>query len=313
MDIPDFAASETHLVTKIYSKCGPHANRTNLDWFWQPKPKSVGWRREPEVNIKNFCSVLRGRALVVIGDSLSQGFNETLLSALGSRDPSRIGAGMCGPGKGNHYCYASQIYSCSVYSEPDFVVYGVKMPFQAHVLRMVNSEEHMINKVFRSITKEYQGAVVVANWGAMYVDDNYLHSAMPPILNFFLDDLKNVTFIFRSSNMAHQEGANFTDNVLHEPMPNKFKRNWHWEKFPKQSLLWENELQTRSANHTLERGLNQNHGIYANILPMSQKRPDGHCDNIWDLLHYCIPGPIDMWVLYIYSIIVNIEELITLS
>jgi hypothetical protein len=38
-----------------------------------------------------------------------------------------------------------------------------------------------------------------------------------------------------------------------------------------------------------------NHAFYMDVTPATAARPDSHKTNKHDCLHYCVPGPIDMW------------------
>lgn len=60
-------SNDGELHTKIYSACGP---RTNLDYVWRPKDTCAPLP-SPAWSTANTCRVMKGRAIVFMGDSLS--------------------------------------------------------------------------------------------------------------------------------------------------------------------------------------------------------------------------------------------------
>ena len=60
-------SNDGELHTKIYSACGP---RTNLDYVWEPKDTCAPLP-SPAWSTANTCRVMKGRAIVFMGDSLS--------------------------------------------------------------------------------------------------------------------------------------------------------------------------------------------------------------------------------------------------
>ena len=142
--------------------------------------------------------------------------------------------------------------------------------------------------------------ILVANWGANYNPDNRVRNLIPKILTWIDTHLPNALFIFRSSNMAHNscESYSIPDNIQHKPADNPQHPEWYWKAFPLQNTIWE-DIITQPAHIGK---------IFMDILPMSMKRPDQHPGGD-DCLHYCVPGPIDTWMLLLYSILFEIHQL----
>ena len=136
------------------------------------------------------------------------------------------------------------------------------------------------------------GVVLVANWGPFYLPDDQLREGMRDFAMWVNTTLTNTTFIFRSANMAHFNcdehlvpDNNWTLDAADEPE----HPEWHWGHFPGQSQ--------RVVRPELLKGQ-----FYLDILPLSRKRPDAHPGQ-GDCLHYCLPGPMDTWVILLMALI----------
>jgi len=88
------------------------------------------------------------------------------------------------------------------------------------------------------------------------------------------------------------------EEPLLEPSDAGGDPTWRWSFFPAQSI--------RIIKPIITNAISGQRGIFLDVLPAIQMSPDSHTD---DCLHYCIPGPIDMWVRWIYAIIFEVNRL----
>ena len=274
-------SNDQGLNTKVYSACGPKAKRIGLDYFWEPPAHCD---IIPQFTRSGLCQIMRGRTLIFLGDSLSVHMYETLINAMGNR--TNYGRGRCDSDNPT-ICISSHPYYCNQYF--NFSIVMLRVPNISWFSRFKRELSDIYNTT---------GAVVVANWGAVYQPNDTVASKAQEILEWFDNNLPRALFIFRSSNMAHENCYFYRepDNVMHIPVNHPRHKSWHWADFPKQNVIWEDLIAQRFPGK-----------VYMDIFPMSAKRPDQHT-SYSDCLHYCIPGPVDEWVRLLYAILAEIES-----
>lgn len=274
-------SNDAHLVTKIYTKCGPVSNRTGLDYVWTPP----GCERPMyPFSYDSMCKVMRGRHLVLMGDSLSLHNYEAWLNAMGNRT---VYGGRYDGHDPHHW---AQPYRCG-HGAPGFQIIFLSW-------NNVANRHHFSS--LKTLNAEAKGMVIVANWGAFYQGNESVKAHMSEILHFVSHNLTQVTFLYRSSNMAHLncDDHKVPDNVLHLPAAHPYHIRWWWDRFPYQNSIWHDYI----AKH-------QPGKVFMNIMPMVSKRPDQHPINEDDCLHYCLPGPTDTWVVLTHSVLRLIDDL----
>lgn len=276
----DIYSNDRHLNTKVYSACGPVAQRKGLEYVWTPPSTCAPMR---SFSPAGMCKVMRGRQLIIAGDSLSLHHYEATLNAMGNRT---VYGSQYDDHDAHHW---SQPYGCAEHGQ---------LPFSVTYLSWNSITFRSHFESLRLLSKESHGAVVVANWGAFFQSNESVKAHMSDIFHF-VNSLSNITFIFRSSNMAHLQCDGYTvpDNVLHLPAPHPQHGEWAWDRFPFQNAIWKDYIDRHQPG-----------GIFMNIMNMVAKRPDQHPGK-GDCLHYCLPGPHDTWVRLTYSILQLIEEL----
>lgn len=74
--------------------------------------------------------------------------------------------------------------------------------------------------------------------------------------------------------------------------------------FPLQNVLWEDYLYQYHPGK-----------IYLNVFDLIRKRPDQHPgdQHSQDCLHYCIPGPVDTYVILIHTVLFYVEYYSSIS
>ena len=158
------------------------------------------------------------------------------------------------------------------------------------------------NSIFLQNLHNQSGLVLVVNRGAWYQPDNIVKQEMADFLDFLSEDLPHATLIFRSSNMAHLNCNLYSvpqheGESLFDPVDEPNHPEWHWKDFPSQSQRIVKPLLNNVPS-----------AFFLDIFPSVQRRPDQHT-SASDCLHYCVPGPIDLWVQFVYAILDSIEQL----
>jgi hypothetical protein len=257
-------SNEENLGTRIYTACKDTPN--NTDFAWAPTEQCPP---VPQFSKHGMCEVMRGRLLLIIGDSLSVHHGETFLNAMGGR---------------------------TAYTTPPILqrFEACTRPFSVLIIMAPNIQDHPSQ--YYSLIQEYavEGAVIVGNWGIHYIDDAPFAASLRQHLDFFSS--LNTTFIYRGANMAHLNCSQYTapDNSLDSSNPQDAPDHpeWRWRDFPSQSA--------RVARPLL---LPERRQFFLDVLELNQRRPDRHPGGV-DCLHYCLPGPIDEWVRLIYAALV---------
>jgi hypothetical protein len=129
-------------------------------------------------------------------------------------------------------------------------------------------------------------SIVVLNRGAHYVPDRQLYTELNETFSYLTRHFPDVTVIYRDSPSGHP-GCRMDFNVTPRAKATlnyasedyNWKYNWH--NFDSQNTLTKKLIETHYP-----------HIVFMDVSHMTSRRPDGHSD----CLHYCIPGPIDAWV-----------------
>jgi len=144
-------------------------------------------------------------------------------------------------------------------------------------------------RLHKSFLDKYQFDLLIYNRGAHYVSDDILLYELNNTLSFLQHHYPDISIIYRSTSPGH---VNFQDLRYSRPLSSKHQyvstSVHNWDQFEHQ-----NEL-TRLFLNLYYRNI-----IYLDIYPSTMLRGDGH--NTIDGLHYCIPGPIDQWVVFLYN------------
>lgn len=301
------------LVTPVYENCGPALSRADLFFSWSTPTCSL-----PQFSPTAMCHAMRGRTLMFVGDSLTIAHWETTLQAMAHGRPSMMGSG-------RHNGCVSQsdgpaMLSWHIAHTYDFCAELGALPFNVSY----TCHNHILSGYFPATTPEIldynrtwrahrdhlraldsgPGLVLVVNRGAWVREDIDVAAGMYSMMRFVREDLPKTLFVFRSSNMAHRGCREYsTPRARGEPLlePSGGANEpptWRWSFFPGQAR--------RIVKPIVEDNRFVARGVVLDVLPAMQLRPDAHTD---DCLHYCIPGPIDQWVRWVFAIIVEVDRL----
>ena len=80
-------------------------------------------------------------------------------------------------------------------------------------------------------------------------------------------------------------------------------KNWGWKVFPWQSgrviLPLMQRLRAKPPFSKYSHRF-----LYLDVFPSIKLRADQHPSDL-DCLHYCLPGPLDSWIIFLYNLIAN--------
>ena len=279
---------------------------TGLHYYWQPNDictidKVVNSSTTPMTiatsntwNRHHFCNLLNNHRILFYGDSLTGEFFHSTESAIINSTIKYCGLFDA------VYNSSHQSKKMSVLADDNSIHH---ITYQELTLQAIddhiaggchNSNISIIllydeYKLYKSFLDKYQFDLLIYNRGAHYVADDVLLYELNSTLSFLHHYYPTISIIYRSTSPGH---INFQDLRYSPPLSSKhhyMATSVHnWDLFEHQ-----NEL----TKHLLHRHYHDI--LYLDIYPSTVLRGDGHCSI--DGLHYCIPGPIDQWVVFLYN------------
>lgn len=235
-------------------------------------------------------SFLKGKNLFVIGDSVSEQFYATLMSSLLSSEKCEV----C-----THFCHGDDVMEVrgvdnellmkTISIRNDAFWYDhwrddTNMGY-THYQHHQQIRRQLTDLDFYTPLVKNDISFVIFNTGAHYRPNDKLLEAINCSLTFLFENHPNLSVVFRSTTAGHSE---WKDMLLSEPLTQlpKVHESWHWSKFQDQNKLVETFLTTHFPQV-----------LQLDVYAMTLLRADMHCDG----LHYCLPGPINEWVIYLYN------------
>lgn len=288
------------LATKIYSACGEAKNRIGLNFEWKLPETCI----LPKFSPSEMCRVMRGRNLMFLGDSLSIHHFETTIQAMGNGRPlwtNTLSA--------NNPVVSHTFEFCKNHGEIPFSIHFTKenwavrgyVPLKDYVEPGSEALRWRTSSAFLQQLHDTAGLVLIVNRGAHFFPDRVVTEEFTDFLRFLSADLPQALLIFRSSNMAHPNCQQYSEPVASatfEPVDEPLNPDWHWKDFPSQS---------QRLIQPLINGWQDPKPVFLDIFHSIHGRPDQHPSKE-DCLHYCVPGPIDLWVQLVFGVLDKIEQ-----
>ncbi|CAI5532720.1 unnamed protein product [Closterium sp. Naga37s-1] len=200
---------------------------------------------------------------------------------------------------------------CSELIEPDHARHSFCRDYKLHsnvcanltirfirhdYLQLSNSQIKFDRVPFARLSILAGARVVILNRGAHYRPDRHFISAVRSTLRFLRNKLPDALLIYRTTVQGHANCSEH-DKPLLVPGPTD-NLPFFWGKFHEQ-----NEL-ARAAVEEVG-------GVYLDVAAMTVLRPDSHQGfipelNHEDCLHYCIPGPQDVWAQMLQNVLLQL-------
>eukprot|EP00271_Cylindrocystis_brebissonii_P003672 TRINITY_DN14896_c0_g1_i1.p1 TRINITY_DN14896_c0_g1~~TRINITY_DN14896_c0_g1_i1.p1 ORF type:complete len:1152 (-),score=87.20 TRINITY_DN14896_c0_g1_i1:531-3986(-) len=142
--------------------------------------------------------------------------------------------------------------------------------------------------------EEWNPSIVHLNMGTHFMEDKDLLEKSRESLAFIRTALPTALIVWRALHPGHKDCANFTGPIATRQDPETLP--FHWGQFSHQNTLMKPVVAQVGA-------------VWMDIEPMTVLRPDGHYQSSGgpkpggDCLHYCLPGPVDTWVVLFYHIL----------
>lgn len=268
-------------------------NRTRYHWKSTPYYNDVS-ETSPHLkyHYKHFsthemCNFIQDRAIMIVGDSISEEFYFTFLSTMHYDK-------VCSP--------SGQIQThCNI---------SISNSFESSE-KLVNYQISGIRNVYLSLTPTCQDVQVCQNWierlhpenvsllimnrGTHYSDsDDDLINELRKTFTYLNENYPNISIVYRNTPSGHDLLETFQQHVFDLPLTMKpdynslnfTNPNWHYQDFERQNHLVEEMIKTEFP-----------YILHLDVFTSTVLRRDSHVDP----LHYCIPGPIDNWMSILYN------------
>lgn len=256
----------------INDACGS-TNRTYYHW----DVESACGEYYQHWSSAEMCHLLSDRSIMFVGDSITEEFYYSFLSALHFNES-------CDPSP-------QKIVDCS---SGRFRISNVRNDRLSITIKGANPLDYEL--MWAPRLNDENVSLVVLNRGAHYVSDDVLIQEINETMSYLVTNHRNISIIFRSTHVGHKDfEASFFSPPLAIPMtlPVDWYVDWHYADFLKQNRMVEEFLSQQYPQV-----------LYIDVYPSTTLRADGHCDN----LHYCIPGPIDNWVRYFFNAVALVSR-----
>lgn len=266
-----------------------------LQWYWKPDDKSC-----PLIvpTRKDFCDALNGRNILVVGDSLNEEVFATIASLTTNSwtgghqlDQEPKPSFICNNTIKmmyirNDYLSALQLkdFHMCPYGDATCLTHGslnyIEIPWLHH-----------------ATSGEFQ--IVILNRGAHYVDDDTLHRQLHALVRVLKKSNlseKGIQMFYRTTVSGHPNCAQYMKPSLVPISAQGSPSEYHWEDFARQNEIAFSYFEYIDAFK-----------VDANAT--ATYRGDLHTGaHDGDCLHYCIPGPVDTWVIFLYNLIMLCNE-----
>ena len=309
-------------------RCGaPPWTYANDPAFW------YSWANHPARcalgawNRSDFCAALGGRDILIVGDSISFTYHESLLSAL-LPDASLRGAALqhpqVDPCPGHAVCeeearassglpLAQRILPASVrYVRNDFSTLNAHMP-SAEVNHQVFTNEGLVlsggggargrgRRLYSAPFVQHvtNNSLLFINRGAHFREDEEVLQTLRGTFAHLRSQFPGALIVFRNTPPGHvhfENKARPTAARAHFDVGGPGEK-YNWEKF-----LAQNEkvrLLMEDMRAAVGGGM-----VYLDVDNSTALRPDHHRDG----LHYCVPGPQDHWTELLFAVLQKGKQL----
>lgn len=263
-----------------------------------------------QFNRSDMAQLLNSQNILVVGDSISEEFYISLMSSMFAPSVTSVpqGCNVCG-----HYCrgdYPEWFSHDNIHHSHDNIYQYTTFSARSvrndafTILQSVDEQLNFHNLEWFSLIERHNISIVIFNRGAHYepldISMRQINHSLSTIFNKF----PRIFVIYRTTAVGH---INHVSTFLSDPVSSN---NLHFQERDdelakdacsscKDSTLPHNWGQFRSQNVAVDGFLRREYPqvLIMDIYHMTSLRTDLHPDG----LHYCIPGPIDEWVVMLYN------------
>jgi hypothetical protein len=294
-------------VKYVKQNCADSLPNQGYKSVWKPKNHFL-----ERFSILKFCEVMQGQRITIVGDSVMEIFFFTLLSTLKSEfvAPSSMASnssfvdatrsqlrGSC-----VNYCLSphalctdAEVFSCG--DLPSFSIRFVRMD----LFRAVDSDNNETKMIEAMRTDN--SSLLLFNAGLHYMEFGSLRRDLLDSLQYVYSLFPNISVVYFNSIAGHENCVSTFKSQLYSDQPPYIPPQYNWGNIS-------------HYNHAIRHMFNQHlpQVLYLNIFNATTRRIDSH-PGYWsitktvDCLHYCMPGPIDNWLTFLYNALLSFHLL----
>ncbi|CAO3576628.1 unnamed protein product [Absidia cylindrospora] len=288
-----------HVQDPLYATCDKrfyktHAStlpRPETQYEWQPSggggDEKTCLRALPKPSPQQWCRVLNGRHILLVGDLMQYQLHELFLDYL------RDGPTVC---FGELNCKDHTICA-DLDSRLRYLRNDVLADNRLHDNHHGTPSGSIVAWPFvaSNILKTYP--ILVLNRSPIAEDDNTFITSLIQTLAYIRRTAPNMLIVYRSSGIGHPYCDDATDHgPLKKPLTDDEKKHlpFGWA-----------ELERRNAMARVI--VEEAGGVFVDLAALTDTRPDGHVGG-HDCLRYCIPGPLDTWLDILYQVFATLAD-----
>lgn len=148
---------------------------------------------------------------------------------------------------------------------------------------------------------------IILNRGAHYLPTTLVNEQLElliPFLHDIMNKFSKTQIFYRNTVSGHPKCSDFDKPLQLEDNYNRYVmhafnspevRDFNWGKFPLQNKIITKAFESINA-------------IIIDVNASAYFRPDSHSRPNGDCLHYCLPGPVDNWVILFYNILLKYKD-----
>ncbi|KAI9473575.1 MAG: hypothetical protein EXX96DRAFT_488474 [Benjaminiella poitrasii] len=284
-----------HIQDPIYSTCDARFYKTHasdetreaIKYRWQPGDEC---EFQEKVNTEQWCDLLQGRHMLLVGDLAHYQFHEILLDAFRDDPTVCFGELNC---KDHTICKLPK----------DTRLRYVRNDILSTIRKFQNREQgHPLANIIEwpfvtsNILTTYP-ILILSRTAVMGDDDLSFTRRLIQTLRVIHETAPDTLVIYRSSFIGHP----FCDDAT-GPLEEDLKD----EELRRLPFGW-SEIKRRNA--IAQAVVEAAGGVYLDLASMIDLRPDGHIGG-QDCLRYCIPGPLDATVQILYNVFLELFQTI---
>ncbi|CAI5460142.1 unnamed protein product [Closterium sp. Yama58-4] len=313
MNLCDHRHQETTggLVTKKADKyvmeggaSGGWSVRESLKYEWRTPPGKCPIGPLRQFDGDRFCRKAEGRKgglnLLFLGDSLAHQMVVSFLNGLLRHIPKPAvwAVNETIPQECSDWLVEPPRHAyCRVYTFNESVCPGLKVQFvrNDHLWFTSPGEAKFDHIPWHLYSGLKDADVVVVNRGAHFIGGKDFERSVAAALGFLRKKLPDALIIWRNTPPGHANCTTYIGPIKKRQNPEILP--FHWDMFTRQNNM------VRGMMHDVG-------AVYMDVDTATALRPDSHKGfveerGILDCLHYCTPGPTDMWVELLADIILR--------
>ena len=278
--------------------------RPELKYQWKVPgsahcPMGLGDKAWSALDPARFCrAVAKGKTFVFLGDSLSEQMMLSYLSYMTLNvKPAYLFVEETPMPECQEWANSKVHLSCFNVVTNGSVCGNHRIIYIRNDLLQVDNNPRSFDYMPWSTMPELGSAdVIILNRGAHYVPDDEFGPTLRAALTFLRNKYPDKLFVYRSTPPGHADCQNFTKPLERPQDPSILPFNW--DKFAAQNVIAERVCE--------EVGM-----VFMDVVPQTILRADGHNGymptiDFYDCLHYCVPGPADVWAEYMVNALLRL-------